>query len=198
MQQPPCKRDGLVGPGGELSLPRELAPITGYPTGRQLGAHARLPLEGLEQLPRDSLLLGRRRVTANPFRPPPSRIPVNMLGSSSSEGEAARYAPRTMARVLDRLPPPHRNVSSGAPRTAGARRVPWGSGDATTAAQLRAALELLDQPSNGNPAGRRSASDAVDDIQRYAATFAIELTDDQVRGVLERCGWLTYAAPGRR
>jgi hypothetical protein len=28
----------------------------------------------------------------------------------------------------------------------------------------------------------------------YAAAFAIELTDDQARGVLERCGWLIYAA----
>jgi hypothetical protein len=98
-----------------------------------------------------------------------------------------------MARVLDRLPSPHRNLSTGAPRTAGAGRVPWGSGEATAAAQLRAALELLDQAPNGNAAGRRSASDAVDDIQRYAA-FAIELTDDQARGVLERCGWLIYAA----
>jgi hypothetical protein len=34
----------------------------------------------------------------------------------------------------------------------------------------------------------------VDDIQRYAVAFAIELTDDQARSVLERCGWLTYAA----
>jgi hypothetical protein len=117
-----------------------------------------------------------------------------MRGESSREGEAARYAPRTMARVLDRLPPPHRNLSTGAPRTAGAGRVRWGSGDATTAAQLHAALEHLDQAPNGNAAGRRSASDAVDDIQRYAAAFAIELTDDQARGVLERCGWLIYAA----
>jgi hypothetical protein len=85
-------------------------------------------------------------------------------------------------------------VSTGARRTAAADRVPCGSGESTAAAQLRAALELLDQAPNGNAAGRRSASDAVDDIQRYAAAFAIELTDDQARGVLERCGWLIYAA----
>jgi hypothetical protein len=99
-----------------------------------------------------------------------------------------------MARVLDRLPASRRErPSSGTTQhAAGQDRAGWGL--ATTDARLRAALDLFGHEPNTNAAGRARATGAVADVQRYAAAFGLDLNDEQARGVLARCGWLTYGA----
>jgi hypothetical protein len=96
-----------------------------------------------------------------------------------------------MARVLDRLPQ-RRSGRPRRPRPAGPDRIGWGFADGEGAAQRRAAL-YASEP-NGNAAGIDRAAVMVGDVMRYAAAFGLTLTIEQARGILDRCGWLTYDA----
>jgi hypothetical protein len=100
-----------------------------------------------------------------------------------------------MARALDRLPQRRGGRPSIVQRTAGVDRVGWGDGAAAKRASAiarRAALCGFEP--NGTAAGTDRAAVMVGDVMRYAAAFGLELTIEQARGILDRCGWLTYTA----
>jgi hypothetical protein len=95
-----------------------------------------------------------------------------------------------MARVLDRLPSPQRRSR----RCVGSDplppdRVGWGL--SSIARDTGYGVEP-----NGNQAGADRAAVMAGDVVRYAAQFGISLTPAQSQSVLDRNGWLVYAAMG--
>jgi hypothetical protein len=106
------------------------------------------------------------------------------------------YAPRPMARILKRLPePPSTPDDRCRAPSAGTNRAGW---NLATSDLQRAALRALrsgrgTEP-NGNAAGIERAAITVGDVMRYAqSAHGLTLTIEQARGVLDRCGWLTYS-----
>jgi hypothetical protein len=97
-----------------------------------------------------------------------------------------------MACLLDRFPQRRRSSSGTISRPPVMDRV--GCGLATTAGNLARRAHALGDDPNDNQAGTDRAAVMAGDVMRYAAGVGLELTIEQARGVLDRCGWLTYGA----